>query len=333
VKILFVHKACIPVFAYGGTERVIWDLGKGLTELGHQVTYMVPVGSRCDFGQIIFIDQKRPLMEQIPRGYDVVHFQFNPQSEPEYPYLVTEHGNSKQANPFPPNTVFVSANQARRYGATHFVHNGLNWSAYGSVSEMLDRPFRRDDASYWHFLAKGSWPVKNLVGAINVARQAGTRLQVMGATRLNISRSFRWTWSPRVQFHGMVGGQKKKDILASSNGLIFPVRWPEPFGLAVIESLYFGNPVLATPYGALPEIVTPETGLLSNEPFQLAQAIELSNWDRRACHERAVRLFDHLSMARGYLEMYDRVHSGQKLHSHWPVLTSNGHELLPWGGS
>jgi glycosyltransferase involved in cell wall biosynthesis len=330
VKILIVHQTAIPVFAYGGTERVIWDLGKGLVALGHEVSYLVPEGSRCDFGHIIPIDPKRSVMQQIPAGHDVVHFQFNPECEPDYPYLVTEHGNSKRAYPFPPNTVFVSADHARRYGASHFVYNGLDWSAYGDVRGLLDRPFRHDDTAYWHFLAKGSWPVKNLAGAIQVAKQAGMRLQVMGGKRLNLSRTFRWTWSPRIRFHGMVGGQQKLDILAGSNGQIFPVRWPEPFGLAVIESLYFGNPVLATPYGALPEIVTAETGFLSNEIAQLANAMKQPHWDRHACHERAARLFDHMSMARSYFQMYERILAGQTLHAHWPVLTVNGHQLLPW---
>jgi glycosyltransferase involved in cell wall biosynthesis len=330
VKILIVHKVVIPVFAYGGTERVIWDLGKGLVALGHEVSYLVPPGSRCDFAHIVPLDLKRPVLDQIPAGFDVVHMQFNPECEPDYPYLVTEHGNSKQAYPFPPNTVFLSQDHAQRYGASHFVHNGLDWSAYGDVSAFLDRPYKRDDAAYWHFLAKASWPVKNVAGAIQVAQRAGMRLQVMGGKRLNVSRGFRFTWSPRVQFHGMVGGQAKLDVLAGSNGLIFPVRWPEPFGLALIESLYFGNPVLGTPYGALREIVTPDVGLLSDQAPVLASALRAAAWDRRACHARAVQSFGHVLMARNYMQKYEQVCARQPLHAHQPTLHANGHQLLPW---
>jgi glycosyltransferase involved in cell wall biosynthesis len=330
VKIVIVHKVAIPVFAYGGTERVIWDLGKGLAELGHEVSYLVPEGSRCDFARIIALDLKRPVLEQIPSNQDVVHFQFNPECEPSYPYVVTEHGNSKKAYPFPPNTVFLSQDHAQRYGASHFVHNGLDWSAYGDASAFLDRPYKRGDDAYWHFLAKASWPVKNLVGAIQATQHAGMRLQVMGGKRLNLSRGIRFTLSPRIRFHGMVGGQQKLDVLAGSNGLIFPVRWPEPFGLALIESLYFGNPILGTPYGALREVVTPEVGLLSDDAAVLGVAMREKSWDRRACHERAVKLFGHLSMARNYLAVYQRIKDGEVLHSHWPVMSANGHQLLPW---
>ena len=67
----------------------------------------------------------------------------------------------------------------------------------------------------------------------------------------------RFTLSQRIRFHGMVAGERKSALLRQSSGLIFPVVWHEPFGLAVVESLYMGAPVFATPYGALPEIVTP----------------------------------------------------------------------------
>jgi hypothetical protein len=70
----------------------------------------------------------------------------------------------------------------------------------------------------------------------------------------------------------MVGGQVKLDLLQGSRGLIFPVLWHEPFGLAVIESLYFGCPVYATPYGALPELVPPACGVLSAGRGELADS-------------------------------------------------------------
>ena len=118
---------------------------------------------------------------------------------------------------------------AERHGSPEYVHNGLDWEAYGPVDFERPRP-------YCHFLGKAAWRVKNVQGAIDVAGDAGVQLMVLGGTRLNIKRGFRFTWSRRVSFAGMVGGQVKLDLLQGSRGLVFPVLWHEPFGLAVIES-------------------------------------------------------------------------------------------------
>ena len=126
----------------------------------------------------------------------------------------------------------------------------------------------------------------------------------------------------------MVGGQTKLDLLQGSRGLVFPVRWHEPFGLAVIESLYFGSPVFATPYGALPELVPPECGLLSNEGAVLAQALTRS-FDRQACHERAVTQFSAQRMAQDYLHIYRQLMQGQTLNATHPCMTEPA-SPLPW---
>ena len=245
MHVLLVNNSTIPVYAYGGTERVIWDLGKSLVKLGHKVSYLVPEGSHCDFGRVLPIDTKRPWQEQIPADIDITHFQFNPHTPPDTPYLVTEHGNARKTKPLPLNTVFVSQNHASRYGSDQYVLNGLDWESYGAVDLENIR-------TRFHFLGKAAWSVKNVSGAIRVAKKAGVELDVLGGNRINFRRGFRWTLSRSIHFHGMVGGSEKTGLLNASRGMIFPVRWHEPFGLAVIESLYFGCPVFATPYGALP---------------------------------------------------------------------------------
>ena len=325
MKILLVHQGLsLPVLTYGGTERVIWDLAKGLVSLGHEVTFLVPEGSVCDFARVIHIDPQQDVLGQIPsNAFDIVHFQFKLEAEPDFPYLVTEHGNTKTPASLNLNTVFVSKNHAQRYGSREFVYNGLDWSSYGPVDWSMPRQRH-------HFLAKGSWPVKNLKGAIQVARQAGVSLAVLGGKRLNLSRGFRFTPWRSMHFHGMVGGTLKFRLLNESKGLIFPVRWHEPFGLAVIESLYFGNPVFSTPYGALPELVTAPHGYLSNSIAELAQAVQDMKFDSRACHQWAVSNFNHVLMAQGYLEKYQRVLAGERMNDKPPVLKENGHQMLPW---
>lgn len=325
MKILLVHQGLsVPVHSYGGTERVIWDLAKGLVALGHEITLLVPEGSVCDFAKVIGVNPQKGILAQIPKNaFDLVHLQFRLEDEPDFPYIVTEHGNTKTPLPLNLNTVFISKNHADRYGSKEFVHNGLDWASYGSVDWTIPR-------RHHHFLGKGSWPVKNLKGAIQVARRAGVELAVLGGTRLNLSRTFRFTPWRSIHFHGMVGGELKFRLLNESKGMIFPVRWNEPFGLAVIESLYFGNPVFATPYGALPEIVLSDHGYLSDSVSDLAMAVREKKFDPRECHQRAVSMFNHVAMAKGYLEKYQRVLDGERMNASQPVLKDNGHQLLPW---
>jgi len=321
MHILIVNRSPIPVFAYGGTERVIWDLGHALVKAGHRVSYLVPEGSHCDFAPVLPLREDVSWEAQVPADVDIVHFQFNPGVEIKLPHLVTQHGNSSESVPLPLNTVFVSCDHARRHGSDVFVLNGLDWSAYGSVDWQRPR-------DYFHFLGKASWRVKNVQGAIDVARDAHVPLAVMGGDRLNLKRGFRFTWSRDVAFHGMVGGAEKMNLLNGSRGLIFPVLWHEPFGLAVIESLYFGAPVFSTPYGALPEIVTPECGVLSARRSELAEAVASSNFDPHACHARALT-FNANTMAQGYLAIYERVRNGEMLNTSAPVLQGEV-KHLPW---
>ena len=186
MHVLLVNTTPIPVYAYGGTERVIWDLGKSLVKLGHKVSYLVPQGSHCDFARVLPIDTSQPWEKQIPADIDITHFQFNPQTLPETPYLVTEHGNARKAKRWPLNTVFVSKNHASRYGSDQYVLNGLDWDNYGAVD--LDNTRTR-----FHFLGKAEWSVKNVSGAIRVAKKAGVELDVLGGNRINFRRGVRWT--------------------------------------------------------------------------------------------------------------------------------------------
>ena len=218
----------------------------------------------------------------------------------------------------------LSHNHAQRHGSNQYVYNGLDWRQYGPVDFDQER-------NHLHFLGKAAWRVKNVAGAIDVALKAGREMSVLGGDRLNIKRGFRYTFSRRVTFHGMVGGETKFKLLNSSIGLIFPVRWHEPFGLAVIESLYFGCAVFGTPYGALPEIVSPVCGTLANSADALVHAIKTQRVDPRECHMRAVELFSSQIMCKNYLAKYDEVTSGAQLNSQSPQLQA-GFRDLPWSG-
>jgi glycosyltransferase involved in cell wall biosynthesis len=140
------------------------------------------------------------------------------------------------------------------------------------------------------------------------------------------------TWNARIQFYGTVGGQQKLDLLAKSKGLVFPVKWHEPFGLALIESLYFGCPVFGTPYGSLPEIIPADFGYLSAHADDLAHAMKhAGDYNKEKCHRYAREVFDANTMAKAYLAKYEMVLNGNKL-SEKPVslLEKNPAKFLNW---
>jgi glycosyltransferase involved in cell wall biosynthesis len=324
VHVVIVNRALIPVFAYGGTERVIWDLAKSLVKFGHRVTFLVPVGSSCDFANVIFLRSDLSLASQIPSDADVVHLNFSPEvGELDVPYIVTEHGNAPASKPLDINTVFVSKNHAFRHGSASYVCNGLDWQSYGPVDWHRER-------AYFHFLGKAAWRVKNVAGAIDLAYQVKEPLHVLGGHRFNFKRGIRLTFSPRIRFHGMVGGKVKTDLLNGSQGLVFPVRWHEPFGLAVIESMYFGAPVFATPYGALSELVPDWAGCLSNQAEKLVDAMQqVSRYDKQRIHEHAKHCFNADIMTAGYLVKYQEVMGGNSLNATHPK-AQEGFDKLHW---
>jgi glycosyltransferase involved in cell wall biosynthesis len=326
MHILIVHDQKIPVAGYGGTERVIWGLAKSLSDLGHQVTFLVPQGSHCPFATVLTWNPNLSLNEQIPAHIDVVHVNHNPQEQIAKPYVVTIHGNPSAETTLDKNAIFVSQNHANRYGSQSFIHNGLDWSDYG-------KPNLQQPRTHFHFLGKAAWRVKNVQGAIDtVLKTPKETLAVLGGTRLNFKMGFRMTWSQRIQFYGTVGGQQKLDLLSHSKGLIFPVRWPEPFGLAISESLYFGCPIFATPYGSLAEIVPAPFGFLSSNMGELTQAIQqVDDYSRQDCHNYARDVFDSFTMANKYLKAYEKVLNGHFLSESTPhLLEKDSPKFLPW---
>jgi glycosyltransferase involved in cell wall biosynthesis len=314
LHILIVAPFKIPAILYGGTERVIWDLGKCLVDLGHQITYLVSEGSACLFANVLFYDAHKSLNQQIPDDVDLVHLQFSPTEEIKKPYLVTIHGNIPFGMVLDKQCVFVSKNHAERHGANQFVYNGLDWDNYPKV----DLKSKKES---FHFLANAAWKVKNLKGAIELTKTANQKLTVLGGYRFNFKMGWRFTFDAHVRFKGMIDNQKKAVFLNKSKGLIFPVLWDEPFGLAVIESLYFGCPVFATPYGALHELVNKNIGVLSNQKSVLINALKNSNaFNKKTCHEYANEQFSAMKMTKDYLKIYERVMNGEVLNDNQPTL-------------
>ena len=316
MNILIVHNNKIPVIKYGGTERDIWYLGYELVKMGHKVTYLVKAGSSCPFAEVKIFNPEVSINKQIPENIDFVNLHFHPNEEIHFPHLISIHGNLPEQSKFYLNTNFVSKNHAKRYGANAFVYNGLNWDDYG-------KPDFKSKRDYIHFLGKAAWRIKNVRGAIKIAHRNKTEIKVLGGTRINIKMGLRFTTSKYARFYGMVGGEQKNALLRNSKALIFPVLWHEPFGLAIIESLYFGCPVLGTKHGSLPELVTGDVGFLSNSLDELSEAYKnLDDFDRKLCHEYAYDNYNSNVMARNYLKLYEQILNGETINKKVPKFIS-----------
>jgi len=319
MQILLVNNTVIPVKEYGGTERIIWWLGKELNRLGHQVSYLVAPGSSCPFAKVYALDPLKSINEQIPENIDVVHVHFPVKEEIRKPYLITFHGNYHEDDLFDINNVFVSRNHAQRNSSSIYVNNGIDPDDYGPVDFNVKR-------KYLLFLGYAKRPEKNLNDCITIARKTKNTLAVAGG-------KFKWfKWRPWVDYKGFVGGSVKNRILQDSKALLFPIRWHEPFGLSILESLYFGSPVIGSRYGSLPDLIKEDIGFLSNSIADMVEAVNhLERFDPKHIHQYVCENYSSNKMAQNYLKLYEKVLSGQSLNVKRPVNGGNfsNKELLP----
>jgi len=283
----------LPVKGYGGTERVVVALVRALAVLGHRVTLIAAPGTRVREARVLEVppetltDAGVDLAAFLPPGTDMLHAFFPLKRSPSHPFVQTLEGNLRPGAPVPPNNIFASRDHARRSGRDVFVYNGL---------DPEDFLFRSAKDTYDLFLGR-LHRAKGYRWAIEGAKRSGRRLLLAGGWRLSLRRN--------VRFVGEVDGRRKAELLAGARCLWMPALWPEPFGLTTIEALFSGTPVLATHWGALPEVVAPEVGALGDTVDELvAAAATIHTRDPAACRAHAERYFSHLVMAEEYLRMY-----------------------------
>lgn len=269
----------------------MWWLSKALADRGIDVTLACMPDSECRWATTVFPDFSKPMDDQLT-GFDLHHYFYLPLAPPAQPHVVSIGGNGKPGEVFPRNTAFVSRNHARRHGAECFVYNGVDPDDY---------IFRETKDDSLLFLAKASWRVKNVAGAIRIARKAKRELNIVGGNR--------WLFNHHggIHWHGMLGGRPKAERIARSSALLFPVLWNEPFGLAVVEALVSGTPVFATPWGSLPELIGSSVGRICRDDDDFLGAIEdLPRFKAKDCRDWALARFSHHHMAESYLELYEK---------------------------
>lgn len=287
----------LPVQGYGGTQRIVVALVQGLAELGHRVTLIAAPGTKLRGATIVEVPAKRlrdpklDLLPFIPNDADLLHAHVVVRRMvTALPFLQTLYGNLKSGEPVPPNTVFLSRNHATRFGGSSFVYAGLD------PAEFFLR--RRKEA--WDLFIGRLHSAKGYQWAVEAAKRSGRRLIVAGG--------WRPSFTGVVKYVGEVDGKRKAALLSRARCLWMPAQWDEPFGLTNIEALFSGTPVLGTRRGALPEILTPEVGALSDSLDEMVEDAEtISTRDPATCRAHAERYFTHRVMAEEYVRVYQQL--------------------------
>jgi glycosyltransferase involved in cell wall biosynthesis len=200
----------------------------------------------------------------------------------------------------------VAISDAQRHEAPELnwagrVYNGIDAGAY---------PFRADKDDYMLILGR-LHPSKGVDLAIDAAREAGRRIIVAGgwtipAERAWFEQEIRPRIGPGVEWIGEVVEDTKRELLAGAACLLFPARWPEPFGLAMAEAMACGTPVVGLRAGSVPEIVDDgRTGIVCDRPDELAAGIAAADaLDPQVCRTHALELFSAERMVAGYETLY-----------------------------
>jgi glycosyltransferase involved in cell wall biosynthesis len=326
----------VPPRLYGGTERVVSWLSEELVRQGHQVTLfasgdsvtraelvaIVPRALRLDGihnslpYNIIMLDQVASRMDD----FDVLHFHIDFFHYPifrnmAHRTLTTVHGRQDLPE-LPdiyrafPHMPLVSISDHQRLPVPP-----VNWmgTVYHGMPENLFK-LGRGEGGYLAFLGR-ICADKGPVEAIEIARRAGMKLKI--AAKVDpVDKPYFETVvgplierSPHVDYIGEIDDSRKQDFLGNAGGLLFPIRWPEPFGLVMIEAMACGTPVVAFAAGSVPEIM--EDGLTGYIVTDVAAAAEaagrLDRLYRPTIRTRFEERFSAKAMARDYLKIYGQL--------------------------
>jgi glycosyltransferase involved in cell wall biosynthesis len=328
----------VPPLLYGGTERVVSYLTEELVNLGHEVTLFASGDSHtraklvaacpealwrdpeCRETLPQHVRLMQMVFEDVSR-FDVVHFHCD---YLQFPLLrlcpcrsiTTIHGrlytpDLKGLFEGYPEVPLVSISDSQRQPMPD-----ANWQ--GTVYHGLPRnlqTFRNRGENYLAFLGRIS-PEKRLDRAIEIARGSGRKLKVAAKIYPEDRAYFTEVIQPLmeeaqsfVEFIGEVGGREKDEFLGNASALLFPIDWPEPFGLVMIEALACGTPVIAWRCGSVPEVISDGvTGFIVDSVEHAVQAvIRVASLRREACRNAFEERFEAARMARDYVEIYRRL--------------------------
>jgi glycosyltransferase involved in cell wall biosynthesis len=328
----------VPPKLYGGTERVVSYLTEELVRLGHDVTLFASGDSETSATLVEVCPRAlwrdAQCLETLPHHvrllelvfqdvsrFDVIHFHCD---YLHFPLLrrhrcagvTTLHG---QLYLHDVQDLFAEYSEVPLVSISDAQRRPIPWANWqATIHHGLPRnlhTFRSGPGDYLAFLGRIS-PQKRLDRAIAIARQAGLPLKVAAKVYPEEATYFHEVIEPLlaesrsfVEFIGEVGGPDKDEFLGNAHALLFPIDWPEPFGLVMIEALACGTPVIAWPNGSVPEVVEEGvTGFIVDSVEEGARAVGRVAWLRRqACRRAFEERFDAARMARDYVQVYRRL--------------------------
>ncbi|MCC6716642.1 MAG: glycosyltransferase family 4 protein [Acetobacteraceae bacterium] len=323
----------VPPLRYGGTERVVHWLTESLVTLGHDVTLFATADSRTSAKLVPVRDAAArfvpnfevnnapyarmiELVRRAAHEFDVLHFHIDFHPFPVFtrqptPFVTTLHGRLDQdwvpaTYGLFPTAPLVSISQSQRAPAPN-----LAWAAtilHGMPAHLLNPVPAAPD--YFAFLGRIS-PEKGIVDAIRIARACGVKLKV-AAKIGEEDRLFHEDIvaplldGPDIEFIGEIDDSHKPAFLSGAKALLFPIAWPEPFGLVMIEAMACGCPVIAFRRGSVPEVIEDgKTGFIVDTVDQAVAAIaRLPSLDRAAIRQRFEQRWTARRMAEDYLALY-----------------------------
>jgi glycosyltransferase involved in cell wall biosynthesis len=330
----------VPPRLYGGTERVVSWLTEELVALGHQVTLFASGDSvtearlvagckkalRLDPDSVDPLPHHLIMLEQVYRrasNFDLIHFHvdylpFSLSRREAVPAVSTLHGRLDLPDLVPlykhfPEVKLISISDAQR--------TPLPWANWqGTVHHGLPKDSLRLGAGtgcYLAFLGRVS-PEKGVDRAIEIARRSGMTLKIAAKVDRADRVYFEKTIEPQidgqlVQYIGEIGHAEKNDFLGNAVALLFPIQWPEPFGIVMIESMACGTPIIAFPCGSVREIVPDGVaGFIVSDIDDAVDAVRhIGEIDRSRCRKHFERHFTVERMAREYLQIYRRLVRGE----------------------
>ena len=324
----------VPPRLYGGTERIVSYLTEELVALGHDVTLFasgdsitaanlvpcVPKALRLDTNVSDVIPYYMLMLDRVGQraeDFDVLHFHIDQLHFPMFRpiaarTITTLHGRQDLPDLVPLYRGFsdmplisISNDQRRPIPDANFAA-----TVYHGLPIGLHRPNAQPKRDYVAFLGRIS-PEKRPDRAISIARAVGIPLKIAAKVDRADEVYFRMhieplLAGPGVEFIGEIDEHQKTQFLGGAQALLFPVDWPEPFGLSMIEAMACGTPVLAFRCGSVPEIVEDElTGAIVDNIEQAIVALPgVVALNRDKVRQRFEQRFSATRMAKDYVDVY-----------------------------
>lgn len=326
----------VPPKYYGGTERVVSYLTEELVRQGHEVTLFAsgdsetaarlvpatPRSLRLDSECVDHVVHHVLLLEHVAQraqDFDVIHYHIDYLHFPlsrcrPHPHVTTLHGRLDLPDLAPLYDEFrempvVSISNSQREPLPQ-----ANWQGtvyHGLPIDLLR--FSPEPGGYLAFIGRIS-PEKRADRAIEIARRSGLPLKLAAKVDSADKAYFEREIAPLladsdIEFIGEIGEDEKQDFLGNAYALLFPIDWPEPFGLVMIEAMACGTPVIAYSHGSVEEVM--EDGrsgfIVTTLDDAVAAVRRVAKLDRRECRGVFERRFTASQMATDYVRIYDQV--------------------------